>query len=329
MDRNFYKQNFFIKLYVADVDPKKLSKHKQQIRNKIILENNILKECYAKYKTPLNNVWCSKYDANHLFPTYMKTLVDADKFKSEAKKEINLLQAIEFLGLGWIPTDEYGELYQDDRERYYQIDPYSEKGQDQITRLEKGIKRLQYLLVRGLTIKLKDEQQQKNTVVEPNIILGADKTYATITCVEPELKSYKDAVIDFYNLKLAFEKARNLECGDTYQISMGAHGLFLQKNNGFKKEIHHFSWKQGKHMPDNQQVLQYVMLRENTDISIEEIHRVGFLSGMNFGNGLKSIFRKNAMMRKIQQYFFPGATKTIRFCSTVCNINEPEFEKFE
>ena len=329
MYADYERKKFFIKLHIADVNPDTLSKHKQQVRKTLIFEQNVWLENQYKNKVSLENIQYSRLENNHLFSPYMSMLTDFDKFKSKVKKEITLLEAIEFLGLGWIPTDEYGELFQDDIERCYQTDPYSEKGQQQIHALHKGIKRLEWLLNRGVHIKLGTDVTTDTNVVEPNIILGADNTFATITCVEPKLKSYKDAIIDFDDLRRALEEAKNLRCMNTYQVSMELHGLYLQKNNGFKKKIHGFSWKMGKEMPDTQKVLQYVMLRENIDVSIEEIHAQDLILKETFGNGLKSVFEKNMLMRKIKQYFFPGATKTIRFISTRCDIDESEFDFFE
>lgn len=330
MNGDFYQKKFFIKLYVADVDPKTLSKHKQQVRDKIILGNNVLQDHFYKCNVPLNDIWVSSYVDNHLFSPHMRMLFNVDNFKSTVKREITLLEAIEFLGLKWIPTDEYGEAWQDDRDRFYQKDPYSEKGQNQIYLLQKGIKRLELLLSRGMPIKFGAEIQVDTNIVGPDIKFGADNTFVTITCTEPKIKSYKDAIIDFYDLTRAVEMACKLECGDTYQLSMNLHGLYLQKNNGLKKEIHHFSWQHGgKIMPDAQCALQYIMLRENEYVDIEEVHAKDWLVGLNFGNGLRSVFNKNTLMAKVKQHFFTGNTKTIRFVSTICGIDEPEFEIFE
>lgn len=203
----------------------------------------------------------------------------------------SLRQAIEYLGLKRIPTDEDGEKFNHYDDRKYLSDAACE----QMEKINNAISQLEVLIKKRLVkCILTDKNNEPFIAPMPATIELTPRLGDgfTLTC---DGQKYTNAAFDFDELEKAFKDYSQPQ--NTYTLTIDTKGLYLQINNGEKEKLCRFNYKNGV-APECFNVLQTIMNKPNTKFSSKD-----FPNTTNFFSLLNKFFAK-PKLRGIKNAFF-------------------------
>lgn len=203
----------------------------------------------------------------------------------------NLRQAIEFLALHRIPTDEDGEKFNHYDDRKYLSDAACE----QMEKINNATSQLEVLIKNRLVNCILTDKNNASFIapapvtikLTPNVDTGF-----TLTC---NGQDYTNVAFDFDELEKAFKDYSQPQ--NTYTLTIDTKGLYLQINNREKEQLCRFNYKNGV-APECFNVLQTIMNKPNTKFSSKD-----FPNTTNFFSLLNKFFAK-PKLRGIKNAFF-------------------------
>ena len=246
---------------------------------------------------------------------------DLSKITPNVPQDISLLQAAEYLAFGWFPGSEQdAKLF--GQKRYYETEPGSPDGQDQIKKLEIACGRLEVLLLKVLKYNVSGKDAKPaNKIKEPKVVFDNSCTSFITLTDSTTLKSFNDATVNFYDLIQCVNHLNTFkENPTTFRLFLDGNELKLQKNSGYAKTIHRFNTKFNSY-----DLMKYIMAKEGHIVSIDDPIIGKLIPGdsSNFMTNLKRVFEDNdkqkAKLKKAvkQNFFNPFSTDKIMFKSTV------------
>lgn len=324
------KQRLFLTLHIG------IKNITDKASSNYIRTQNAERERYYRYQIPIDNVLVSNQKKHTLFPyaaplTYAMLSDDLNKITPNVQQDISLLQAVEYLAFGWSPTDtRSNKLF--GQKRFYQTEPGSLDGQDQIRKLKVACERLEVLLELGLDCSLpKNNGKPANKFVEPKVVFDNTNTsFITLTDTTTNM-SFDDITVNFIDLMRCVKHLNYFKQHPiVFRLFLDGNELKLQKNSGFATVIHHFN-ETNATTSNTYSILQYVMNREGQEVKIKDVAKYfPTQSGKtNFNTNLARVFGKvkdprlNRLKNAVKKNFFPTFEgKVIKFQSTVDYVPE-------
>lgn len=324
------KQRLFLTLHIG------IKNITDKASSNYIRTQNAERERYYRYQIPIDNVLVSNQKKHTLFPCaaplmYAMLSDDLNKITPNIPNYISLLQAVEYLAFGWSPTDTRSNKLMGQK-RFYQTEPGSLDGQDQIRKLKVACERLEVLLEFGLDCSLpKNNGKPANKFVEPKVVFDNTNTsFITLTDTTTNM-SFDDITVNFIDLMRCVNHLNNFKQHPiTFRLFLDGNELKLQKNSGFATVIHHFN-ETNATTSNTYSILQYVMNREGQEVKIKDVAEYfPTQSGKtNFNTNLARVFGKvkdprlNRLKNAVKKNFFPTFEgKVIKFQSTVDYVPE-------
>ena len=150
----------------------------------------------------------------------------------------NLRQAIEFLALNRIPTDEDGEKFNHYDDRKY----LSEAACEQLKRINYAMPQLEVLIKKRLVKCILTDKNNEPFIAPAPVTIKLTPELGdgfTLTC---NGQDYTNAVFDFDELEKEFNVYKEPQ-RDVSKLTIDDNGVYLQVNNDEKQEVHSFNKK--------------------------------------------------------------------------------------